>query len=125
MVQESPASRVGADHIRQLLNRSQAARERLSLDIADFKHRIDVPSRIRQSLTANPAGWIGGGLVAGLLASLSFRRPKPAPEKKKSGFSGLALTAAGALARPLLKAWLSGKLSSVITSRQDQDSQMR
>jgi hypothetical protein len=121
MVQASSTSQVSAD----LIRRSQAARERLSVDIAEFKHRIDVPSRIRNSLNANPAGWIGGGLVAGLLASLAMRRQKPAPEKKRIGFSGLALTAAGALARPLLKAWLTGKLTHAVSARQDDDSQMR
>ena len=125
MVQESPASRVSADKLRSLISRSQAARERLSVDIADFKHRIDLPSRLRHSLNTHPAGWIGGGLVAGLLASLSFRRQKPAPEKKRSGLTGLALTAAGALARPMLKSWLAGRFSSALASRQDYDSQMR
>lgn len=121
MVQASPTSQVTAD----LIRRSQAARERLSIDFAELKHRVDVPGRIRHSLNANPTGWIGGGLAAGLLASLAFRRPKPAPAKSKSGLSGLALTAAGALARPLLKAWLARKFSATLTGPQDHDPQMR
>ena len=109
----------------ELIRRSQAARERLGVDLADLRHRFDVPSRIRHSLDSHPIGWIGGGLAAGLLASLALRRPKPAVQKRKAGLSGLALTAAGALARPLLKAWLSGRLASVMSLRQDRDSEMR
>lgn len=125
MVQDPPATRVVPDEIRLLIRRSQAARVRLGTDLAELKQRIDVPSRIRQSLVANPAGWIGGGLLAGLLASLSFRRSKPAAPKKRSGITGFALTAAGTLAKPLLKAWLSGRLTSALNSRQDPGSQMR
>lgn len=107
-----------APAINDLLRRSQLARERLSVDLSEFKHRLDVPSRLKDSLQSNPTGWIGGGLVAGLLASLAIRKGRPAPEKKRrSGITGLALTAAGAVARPMLKAWLGNKLRDSLATR--------
>ena len=109
-----------APAVNELLRRSQLARERLSVDLAEFKHRLDVPGRLKDSLQSNPTGWIGGGLAAGLLASLAIRRGKPAPEKKRrSGITGLALTAAGAVARPMLKAWLGGKLRDTLAARNE------
>lgn len=106
-----------APAVADLLRRSQAARDRLSLDIAQFKHRVDVPGRLKESLNSNPTGWIGGGLLAGLLASLALRRQKQPEPKRRSGLAGLALTAAGALARPLVKSWLTGKLRNSLESR--------
>lgn len=100
-----------------MLRRSQLGRDRLSVDISEFKHRIDIPSRLKESLDRNPIGWIGGGLAAGLLASMTLRRSAPAVPKRKSGLVGLALTVAGTLARPLLKTWLTGKLRSTLDSR--------
>jgi len=108
-----------ATPVEDLVRRSQVARERLTIDLAEFKHRVDVPGRLKESLNRNPTGWIGGGLAAGLLASLAFRREKPAAVKKRTGLAGLALTAAGAVARPMLKAWLAGKVRDTLTSRNE------
>ena len=108
--------------VADLIRRSQLARERLSIDLSEFRHRVDVPGRFKDSLNSNPTGWIGGGLAAGLLASLAFRRGKPAqPQHKRAGLTRLALSAAGALARPMLKAWLGGKLRETLTARSQND----
>ena len=112
MVQKPQASAVA-----DLLRRSQLGRDRLSVDVSEFKHRIDIPSRLKDSLDRNPIGWIGGGLAVGLLASMTLRRSAPAAPKRKSGLVGLAITVAGTLARPLLKTWLTGKLRSTLDSR--------
>lgn len=109
-----------APAVTELLRRSQLARERLTVDLAEFKHRVDVPGRLKDSLQSNPTAWIGGGLAAGLMASLALRRGRSAPEKtRRAGLTGLALTAAGAVARPMLKAWLGGKLRDALASRNE------
>lgn len=116
MVQETPTSPA----IAALLRRSETARRRLSYDIAAFKHRVDVPARVRESLQTNPTGWIGGSLLAGLLGSLALKRrkTKPVQEKaKRAGVAGLLLTAAGALLRPMVKSWLAGYLQHSLSSR--------
>jgi hypothetical protein len=111
-----------APPVDELLRRSQAARARLSVDIAQLKHRVDLPGRLKESLNRSPTSWIGGGLAAGLLASLTLRRPKAPAPKRRSGLTGLALTAAGALARPILKSWLTGKLRRTLDSRHGEHS---
>lgn len=95
-----------------LIQASQASRQLLSREIAGLKHRLDVPARVRESLTREPATWVLGSVVSGLFASLLFRRPKTVAQKSRS-FSrkllGLTLTAA----QPIIKASLSGWLKEL------------
>lgn len=103
--------------IEALIRRSRAARRELKTAYVTFRHKIDVPARVKSSLRTHPLGWFGGSLATGLLAS--FFVPKghhkhpdaPAESKKKrAGFGGFALTAATSMAKPLVKAWLAKKL---------------
>lgn len=111
--------------VQELLRRSETARRRLGYDIAAFKRKLDVPARMKESLQKHPTGWVGGSVVAGLLTSflLRGRKPKPLKEEKvrRAGLAGLALTAGGALMRPLVKSvvtsYLRKKLSSNLADR--------
>jgi len=112
MAQNSQSAEIEA-----LIRRGRAARRELKTAYVAFRHKIDVPARVKGSLRAHPLGWFGGSLATGLLAS--FFVPKghhkhpdtPAESKKKrAGFTGLALTAATSMAKPLVKAWLTKKL---------------
>lgn len=103
--------------IEALIRRSRAARQELKTAYVAFRHKIDVPARVKDSLRSHPLSWFGGSLATGLLAS--FFVPKghdkhpaslEAPKKKRGRFGGVALTAAASMAKPLLKAWLTKKL---------------
>ena len=95
--------------IRRLILLSAASRSCLESEAAALKQKLDVPSRIRHSLSEHPTGWLIGSLASGLAASLMFRR-RPPVEKKRRGIPaavlGLTLTAA----RPLAKIWLMDRL---------------
>jgi hypothetical protein len=105
-----------------LLRRSETARRRLAFDLGELKHRVDVPARLKESLQMNPSRWLGGSLVAGLVSSFVLRRrkPKAVPLEKKvqrAGLAGLALTAGGALVRPILTSLVKGYLQRTLASR--------
>jgi hypothetical protein len=100
--------------IRRLIELSARSRQFLENEAAALRHKLDVPSRVRESLRENPTKWMAGSLVSGIAASLLFRN-KPAPLKKRRGFPaavlGLTLTAA----RPLLKAWLANQAKQLVS----------
>lgn len=119
MAREIPVS----EEIRKLIRTSEAARAVLGTEIRGLKHKLDVPSRLRDSLKNHPSGWLGGSLVTGMIGSLMFRR-KAKREKaaaKKKGLLGVLLTLALAAARPALKVWLAGRLKDFIGSKFDSD----
>lgn len=95
--------------IRRLIELSEHSRRCLESEVSALKHKLDVPSRVRDSLRQNPVGWLAGSLASGLAASLLLRR-KPAVETKRKGIPatllGLTLTAA----RPLAKVWLASQV---------------
>lgn len=97
--------------IQRLIRISQASRSCLDSEVAALKHRLDFPSRIRNSLQQHPSAWLIGSLGSGLAASLLFRRrPSATPPKKTSGISGALLGLTLTAARPLAKLWLSGQI---------------
>jgi len=108
--------------IEALLRQSEAARRRLAYDIAALRHQVDVPARLKESLQLHPTGWIGGSLAAGLLTSMAFRRRKAKPavateEKvRRAGLTGLALTAGGALLKPMVKSLVAGYLRKKLSA---------
>ncbi len=98
--------------LQRLVTLSAAARSCLGNEAASLKQRLDVPSRVRNSLKQNPTGWLLGSLGSGLAASLVFRR-KPALSERKSrslpsALLGLTLTAV----RPLAKVWLTDQVKN-------------
>jgi hypothetical protein len=106
--------------IAELVRQSEAARSALSSDFLQLRQRIDVPSRLRDSLKANPTGWLVGALSSGFVASTMFRRKAATPsgllQKKRSlpvALLGLTLTAV----RPLAKHWLSGQVKTYLSGK--------
>jgi hypothetical protein len=102
--------------IEALIQQAQAARDRLSGQAAVLRQQLDIPARIRSSLSGHPGSWMAGSLVSGLAASLLFRRKrKPAPVQKPKGtlfaVLGLILTAL----RPLAKVWLANQAERWLT----------
>jgi hypothetical protein len=104
-----------AARLNALCQRSAQARAVLSQQIGIFRHRVNLPARLRESVSANPYAWFGGSLVAGLLTTLLFRRKSPCQKSppRKSWLSWLLATAITS-AKPFLKAWLVGELKSRI-----------
>lgn len=91
----------------ELIRRSQAARIQIGHAHLQFKKKLDLPLRIRDSLKSSPLKWLGGSLGVGFLGSFLFRSKRPEiryePEKKQRGwFIGL-LMMLFALAKPSLK----------------------
>lgn len=113
--------------IAELIRQSEASRAVLAKAHANYKHKLDVPSRLRESLKKEPMKWVGGSLVIGFVASLFFKSRRKQPEKvavknakkDRNFFLGL-LTLGLALAKPaakvyatkLVKDYLSEKLGS-------------
>ncbi len=91
-----------------LIARIAASRGAVARDIAHLRRRLDVPSRVKESILSKPLAWLGGSLGAGLLTSLILkRRRRPAKTEavvKKSLWTVL-LGGAFTLARPALQSW--------------------
>jgi hypothetical protein len=115
MASELPIS----EQIQRLIQTSATARSVLGSEIRTFKYKMDVPSRMKDSLRSHPTSWLGGSVVAGLATSLLFRR-KPIKEKlpdKKKTLLGVLFTLVFAALRPFLKAWLTGQLKHYISAK--------
>ena len=102
--------------IQRLIRLSAAARSCLEAQASAFRHRIDVPSRVRGSLKTHPTGWLVGSLAAGLAASMMFRR-KPAREKKPRGVPAVLLGLTLTAVRPLAKVWLADQVKHWIAGQ--------
>lgn len=99
--------------IESLIRRSESARAELTGHIQTLKDRMNIPARLKASVSSRPVAWFGGSLAVGLLATKLFRRKSvPIPEKAKSrkGLLGFACTAAIALAKPAIKTLLLAEL---------------
>lgn len=107
--------------IQRLIQTGDTARGVLGSEIRAFKHKLDVPARIKDSLTSHPTGWLGGSLVAGMAGSLLFRRKAKREQVKKKGLWGIALGLAISALRPFIKVWLAGQLKSYLAAKFVQD----
>jgi hypothetical protein len=91
----------------ELIRRSEAARIQIGHAHLQFKKKLDVPLRIRDSLKSSPLKWLGGSLGLGLLGSFLFRPKRTEiryePEKKHRGWFVGLLMMLFALAKPTLK----------------------
>ncbi len=106
-----------SQEIDRLIRLAESARSTMESEAISLKHRLDVPSRIRDSLRTHPTGWLFGSVASGLAASLLFRR-KPARAEKPT--RGMALTLLGLLltvVRPMAKVWLTGQLKNFLAAR--------
>ena len=88
-----------------LIARIAASRVALAADLADLRRRLDVPTRVKDSILSKPLAWFGGSLGAGFLASALFKKRVPRAEKAKRGFLGILLGGLFTLARPALQNW--------------------
>lgn len=104
--------------IERLIRLGADARAQLGRDAADLQRKLDVPARVRDSLRSNPAGWLGGSAVAGLAASLLFRRKKKTVKAvKKKTLAALLLGLVANALTPLLKIWLTGQLKQFLAKQ--------
>jgi len=104
--------------IEQLIRLSASARSSLGHEMSALKHRIDVPSRIRDSLKNHRAGWLLGSLASGLTASMFFQR-KPTNEKKSHlGLPLTLLSITFSAVRPFAKAWLTNQVKHYLARTQ-------
>jgi hypothetical protein len=115
--------------LERLILVTQASRQRLTEEIGVFRQRLDVPARVRGSLRQHPGGWLGGSVVAGLLASLVFRRKKTTVEWRLDGgrekrrraglfgFIGSLLTLASPMLMSLAKAWIGNQVRHFLATQ--------
>lgn len=102
-----------AARLNELCLRSAQARAVLSRQIGIFRHRANLPARLRESVTANPYTWFGGSLALGLFSTLLFRRKSPRRKAtRRKSFLPWLLAATATAAKPLFKAWLAKELKS-------------
>ena len=94
--------------VAELIRRIENSRGELDGHVAQLKRALDVPSRIKQSVTSSPLAWFGGSLGVGLLASRMLRRKPKKAEKK--GMAAFLFTAILTLLKPALKGMLVGEL---------------
>lgn len=95
--------------VAELIRRIENSRRSVEVNVAQLKRTLDVPSRVKTSVTSNPIAWFGGSLGFGLVASRLFRR-KPKKAQKKSSMTGILITAILALLKPALKGILMSEL---------------
>lgn len=117
MAAKLPISR----EIQRLIDTGASARATLGSEIRTFKHKVDVPSRLKDSLKSHPTGWLGGSVVAGMAGSLLFRRKAKREKPRKKGIIAFLLTLAFAAFRPFLKVWLAGQVKNYLSAKFEQD----
>ena len=107
--------------IQRLIDASSQARSSLGGEIIRFRHRLDVPARMRDSLRSHPTGWFAGTLAAGLATSMLLRSPRsrthPTKPSRKRGIPASLLGLGLTLAKPYLKDFLVSKVRSACNTR--------
>ena len=104
--------------IQRLIDLSAAARSCLTGEVRALQHRLDVPARLRGSLTSHPATWMFGSLATGLATSLLWQRnPRagnspPTTAKPSRGIPSKLLGLAWVATRPMMKIWLGDQLKN-------------
>ncbi|MEI6176543.1 MAG: hypothetical protein WCS43_06595 [Verrucomicrobiota bacterium] len=99
--------------ILRLIRQSEASRSCLAAEAAVFRRKLDVPSRVRESLGRHPLAWLLGSVGSGLAASLLFHRKPAVTGKSSRGIKSALFGLAFKTARPLLEAWLIGRLKNL------------
>ena len=97
--------------IAELIRQAAAARNELGSLAASLRRSLDLPARVRASLSGHPGRWMAGSVISGMAASVFFRRKPKATAMARPGSAWLAILAMlAAVAKPLAKAWLMGRL---------------
>lgn len=95
--------------IEALISRIARSRGEVARDLAHLRRRLDVKSRVKESVLSKPLAWLGGSLGAGFLTSMVLKKRRHRPAKteevvKKSLWTVL-LGGLFTLARPALQSW--------------------
>lgn len=105
------------------------SRRKLSGDVVDLGHAVDVRERLRGSVRRHPEWWIGGGLIGGLILANLLQRPQsksggkkddlPAPVKSSLflGLLGIAGKQILRLSEPALKRYAQQEIDRWAQSR--------
>lgn len=107
----------------ELIRQAEASRLALTETHARFRRRLDVPARIKASITGAPSKWLGGALVAGLATSFLFRpgKRKAAERAKKAkrqrGFFFGTLALLFTLSKPAMKIYATKLLRDYLSQR--------
>jgi len=107
------------DQLETLTRQLESSRVEIGHAAVTLRGRLDLPTRIRQSVRRNPVRWFGVSAIAGLLASLGLRRLRHRPRRIESrtapasrrGIIGIT-AATFTLLRPLLQKWLLHQMRS-------------
>jgi hypothetical protein len=106
-----------------LILKAEASRLALTETHAHFKRKLDLPSRIKSSITGAPSKWLGGALVAGLTSSFLFRPGKRKETerekqvKKQRGFLFGLLALIFTLSKPAAKIYATRLLKDYLARR--------
>lgn len=95
------------EQIQALILRNQQARMQVMGHVRHLKSRVDIPARIKNNYLNHKPLWMIGAAVAGIALSRMLRSPKViiknAGSKSRAGMSGLAISAAMTLLKPVVK----------------------
>ncbi|MGB6223392.1 hypothetical protein [Haloferula sp.] len=95
--------------IAELIRRIEGSRGSVETQVAQLRRTLDIPSRIKHSVSHNPLAWFGSSMGVGLLASRVFRRRKKAKPKAK-GIIGLLTAALLTMIKPAIRGLIVGEL---------------
>jgi hypothetical protein len=102
--------------LKELVERSSRSRLVISQQMKDFRQRIDIPTRLRNSINQKSLLWIGGSVIAGLFATKFLPTKKTSflstsPQQKRS-LTNIIFTTVMALAKPAIKSFILSKLQN-------------
>lgn len=88
------------------------------MDVLSLKRQLDLPTRLKDSLSKKPTKWLLGSSAIGLASTLLLPRlrscdPKPRISQNRTG--GMVTRLVWKISRPLIKKWLTQKLTQLLT----------
>lgn len=100
-----------------LIERIEASRNGLAVQVAELRRRFDIPARFGDSVKRKPFHWFGASAGVGLLASHLLRRPWK--KKRLPGILGLLATTAFGVLKPRLLQVITSELQRRFMSYAD------
>lgn len=104
----APAPEKHSSEVEALIRRLEASREGLGEHLTELRHKLDVPARIKGSVTGKPWLWFGGSVGVGFVASRVLRRPRKA--KKRGKWLGLLASTGFTILKPTLMRVITSEL---------------